>query len=240
MSIGNNDSDQQSAVDVLMDAFNVDGELGEPHQNVNQQGFGYVPEETFETGERGVPEEEEQFVDPEQLMAFMQSIVDGQSTMAERLNAIQNPEGELSEDEQAMVELTKMLGVDKMQEQLQSLLEQNNQLQQIAEQQRVQNSIASIKAEFPDFDEDAVYQKIMEYNRTNPQFAAALDTPEGWRLVWGQISGKSKPQGMPDAVPAGAGRGDIVPSRDRMKAMKEGAMSSVDRGNFLLDLAGQK
>lgn len=230
-----------------------------------------VPEEVIE--EEVVPEQvvEEEPLDPTAppppqvspetaaLIEEMRNQNNNIAQIAEQLkNQPQAPEAvpELSEEEQALEELKKRMGFDKLAEQnellKQQLEAQNERLSQQdakAYQSAIQSDIDSLKIVHKGFDEslvakelDALSQQpvilpngeVARDGQGNPINQAMLhDNKAGWEKIWtDKFAQKEAPKADP-IVPATAGK--TAPTKSALERIKE-SDNNVSTGEALLDL----
>lgn len=74
-------------------------------------------------------------------------------------------------------------------------------IQEYQQERAVNSAVADIKSRIGDFDLSQVHDHLKEIHKSNPERAAALNTPAGWELLWkAELASKSV---SADAVNAG-------------------------------------
>ncbi|WP_345985273.1 hypothetical protein WCX49_11765 [Sulfurimonas sp. HSL-1656] len=166
---------------------------------------------------------------------------------------------EPTEEEQAMAELRKRLGIDDLQaenERLKQQLQQNEQTmtaqQMQAYQKQVESDINALKAEVPDFNPDLVAKELAtmakepymlpngmparDANGNIISKAAAMDNPAGWRQIWTEKFAKPAAP-TPDPIVQATGADTAATSKSPMDRLKE-ADSTLEQGRAILDMIG--
>ena len=232
----------------------------------------HIPEEALPPEEAVVPQE---VIDPsippppqvnpdtQAILSQMQEQNNNIAAMQEQMRAqpqqAPQPEPELTEEEEAIVELKKRIGFDKLEEQnmlmKQQLEEQTNRISKqdtAAHELAVRSDIDSLKIEFNGFDERLVAQEleamsqqpvmlpsgqIASDERGNPVNHAMLnDNKEGWARIWNEKFAQTTAPKPDPIVPAGAG--NTAPSKSPIDRIKE-SNDNVSTGEALLDLIGR-
>jgi len=129
--------------------------------------------------------------------------------------------------------IKKELGLDEIERQNQELQEKLKAQEEFMQQQRVQAELNSIKAQYPDFDEQAVSKKIFEILEQTPEeiraeAAAFLDSPAGWRMIHEQIRLQSAPKEPKNTI--------VTNQSGGAKVQKTGN-EFIDIGNSILGLS---
>lgn len=94
-----------------------------------------------------------------------------------------------------------------------------NSLSQIEKERYYDQTIASLKDEFTDFDVNAVIEKLKEIHKSDPNKAVEYNTPMGFRAIWLDIQRNAAKN---DAVNSGESKGGGVD----FNSLMDGAMQN--------------
>jgi hypothetical protein len=198
----------------------VEGQVQEVIENeptVEEQEVQVEDEQPVVEQEIQEPIVEDEPQEPSKTDILMEKIAENQNALAEQNRLLKEKllqpqeakeEKELTDDEIAMLELRKQLGID-------DLLQENTQLKQALEeqvkfkeqieqqqqemqyQQSIQSELLKVKQERPHFNEQAIAEYI---NKQPEHLRSALDTPEGWRMVDDLVGKPQQQEQKPDQI----------------------------------------
>ena len=152
------------------------------------------------------------------------------------------PKPEPTDDELAIAEVKRQMGIDGLEEQLakqQELINQQNQAleqaQQFQQAQQAEKELASIQQEYPNFDAQVMQQAILDIAQGNQQVLDALNNPTAVRSLLAK--GIGLPNGgvqKPDNITAGSNSTDISSTANNaLERVQNGQGSQQDFGEIL-------